>query len=199
MTSGKIDICVPTLDKTLTKEKLLNVEDFTDYIPVNNIIFSTAKGLANSRNELINKVTTEWFIFLDDDVKLNKQWWLEIKKHMVDDEVGAVNGLGYCNSFILKSLRNILFMLRGTKEQRGFTSNTLIRTKAVKGIKLERVGRLEDAELQQKIINKGYKWVHCPKAVCEHLKKPITVWKESCGDFKTLWKEKGFFKAVKSI
>lgn len=195
----KIDICIPTLNKELTAEKMLEIEDFTKYIPVNKIIFSTAKGLANSRNELMSKVEAEWFIFLDDDVEINEDWWNQISKHMNDKRVGAANGLGYSDSWILKILRDFLFVVRGTKEQRGFTSNTLIRTKAIKGIRLERKGRLEDAELQDKICNNGYMWVHDPKAVCRHLKSPSTVWKEAWGDFKTLWSEKGFFKALKSI
>ena len=186
----QIDVCVAT-----------NYGDFNWSsrwgIPLHYIILSDKKGLANARNELMQKVTTEWFLFLDDDVCLNKQWWEKIKVHMSNPNIGAIQGFPLTNNIFLNILRKIL-LLRGTKHQRGFTSNTLIRKKAVEGITLEREGRLEDLELQEKIKAKGYGWKFV-RAYCYHLADPKRLWKDSLDDFNRLRKERSLWKALLMI
>lgn len=188
----KIDVCIPSLSK---KEK-----DFyylKEFIPINNIFVSNLKGLANARNDLIRKATTEWFLFLDDDIILNKKWWEKIKKFRLSNKTGALNGFALPKSFLLIILRHILF-LRGLKSQRGFTSNTLIRKKAAAGAELKQEGRLEDMELQNKIKANGYEWRFC-FAYCRHTKNPSKIFKEAINDFNKIRKEKGLLKALFSI
>lgn len=190
-----ITVCIPIKDKSKLDVKKMKLDILGEYI----LLVSDAPGLANSRNELMRQVKTEWFLFIDDDIMITPGWWNKLRKYMSDPTVGAVNGLGLANSKILKAIRLGLILVRGKSIQRGFTSNTLIRTAAVQGITLERVGRLEDMELQQKIIANGYKWELCQRAVCHHLKPPITVWKEALGDFMRLTKELGFVEAIRRI
>ena len=198
MKEKKIDICIPSLNKNNKAyciEKAVYLRSIG--IPVNNILVSSKKGLAKARNDLMNKATTEWFLFLDDDIVLNKKWWDKIKKHIESDKIGAVNGFGLTDNLIMTTIRH-LFLLRGLKHQRGFTSNTLIRKMAVKEIVLTREGRLEDLELQEKIRAKGYEWKFC-LAYCRHTKKAGKVLKEAWHDFLEIKKEKGMFKAIMSI
>jgi hypothetical protein len=189
MSKMRIDICIPTLAK--------EISNVPDWLPVNKVILSNKKGFANARNDLMQKAATEWFLFLDDDVELNIHWWNHIQEH-ISEGVGAISGIAKTNSWV-DWLRTILIKSRGIEQQRGFTSNTLIRKKAVEGIVLEREGRLEDRELQKKIQQKGYLWVTCPFAVCRHRKKGIQVLKEAIGDFNTIRKEEGFLKALLAI
>src|SRR3990167_4389461 len=144
----KIDVCTPAKKYNMYQEDLVFSWLTEIGIPVNNVFVCDVKGLANARNKLMQRVETKWFLFLDDDIKINKDWWKEIKKHTKNPKVGAINGLPISDSWILNLLRSIL-LLRGIKYQRGFTSNTLIRRKAVEGIMLKRQGRLEDLELQE--------------------------------------------------
>lgn len=205
----KIDICIPTKDKKTLDIEKMNIK----ILPINKIIISDAKGLANARNELMSKVKTDWFLFIDDDIRIDERWWDNIQSYMIDGliadtemlnlgceprKIGAVNGFGYPDSIILKFIRKTMMFLRGSKYQRGFTSNTLIRREAIKGIKLNTIGRLEDLELQNKIKDKGYRWGFC-NAECVHLKSPSLVMKEAYNDFKRLVKENGLFKAFMQI
>jgi len=116
---------------------------------------------------------------------------------MDNNKIGAVGGFGLPDSLALIILRH-LFLLRGFKYQRGFTSNTLIRKKAIKGIMLKREDRFEDLELQEKIRANGYEWKFC-LAYCRHTKKSGKVLKEAWHDFLEIKKEKGFIKALMSI
>ena len=204
MEEQRFDICIPTKDKSKLDLKRMNI----DIIPYNNILISDAKGLSNARNELMSQVTTEWFLFLDDDIQINQKWWDKIKRYVKDEDmlergceprrIGAVNGFGFSKSLFLKLLRYFLLITRGYDNQRGFTSNTLLRKKAVNGIVLTRQGRLEDVELQDKIKSKGYEWLFC-HAYCTHLKESRTVWEEAVNDFKTIIKEEGLIQAIRKI
>lgn len=191
----RFDICIPTKDRNKLNLDKMNV----DIIEYNKIHTSEVKGLANARNELMSKVETEWFLFIDDDIEINKKWWGIISEYTKNPKVGAVSGLGCPNSFILKIIRKTLLKIRGNKLQRGFTSNTLIRKKAVEGIILKREGRLEDMELQEKVRANGYLWILDSKAECRHLKSSRTVLKEAFGDFKTLVRENGLKGALLKI
>ena len=194
----KIDVCIPTLikkDGTYYKEMASDLESIG--IPVNNILVSSKKGRAGARTDLMSRVATEWFLFLDDDIVLNNKWWEKISKHMNNDRVGSVCGFGLPDSLILIILRHF-FLLRGLKHQRGFTSNTLIRKKAIEGIMLKREDRFEDFELQEKIRANGYEWEFC-LAYCRHTKKPSKVFVEALRDFIKIKKEKGLIKALMSI
>ena len=194
----KIDVCIPSLIedkktysvKTSAYLKLIG-------IPVNNILISSKKGRARARTDLMRMVSTEWFLFLDDDIVLNNKWWKKISKHMNNDRVGAVCGFGLPDSLVLIILRHLL-LLRGFKYQRGFTSNTLIRKKAIEGITLKREDRFEDLELQEKIRANGYEWKFC-LAYCRHTKKSGKVFVEALRDFIKIKKEKGIIKAIMSI
>ncbi len=198
MEEKKIDICIPCLVKN-TEAYRIKKANFLKLIgiPVNNILISSKKGLANARNDLMKKTATEWFLFLDDDIVLNKKWWKKISRYMDSDKIGAICGFGLPDSTALIILRH-LFLMRGLRHQRGFASNTLIKKKAVEGIILTREGRLEDLELQEKIKAKGYEWKFC-LAYCRHTKKPGKVFAEAFSDFIKIKKEKGIFKAIMSI
>lgn len=192
----RVDICIPTLKK---REEIKDCLDAIEkHIPYGKIIFSNAIGFANARNELMKKVSTEYFLFIDDDIIVNRVWFNKLYNIMEKNlNVGAVNGFGLSDSFILNCLRHIL-MLRTILFQRGFTSNTLIRTEAIKNIKLETEGRLEDMELQQKIKKNGWRWKFCI-TYCKHKKDSRLVWKEALGDFNRIRKKEGLLKAILEI
>ena len=193
----KYDVCIPTLKKE--KEFKDCLDAIKKIIPYNQILIDDSpEGRGTSRNKLMKKVRTEFFFFIDDDIVINQKWFNQItKKIQLDNKLGADNGLGLSDSFILNVLRHIL-MLRTTLKQRGFTSNTLIRTKSVKGIKLDDNNRFEDFQLQNKIKEKGWKWKTI-RAYCFHTKPGKEVWKDAKRDFQELVKKEGLIKGFLKI
>jgi glycosyltransferase involved in cell wall biosynthesis len=201
----KIDVCIITKDKKELDTEKMNLS----ILPINNILISDLPGRARARTDLIKKVKTPYFIFLDDDVRINEDWWNKIRQYIDGDpemaklgcearRIGAVQGFGFPKSKIMKYMRLFLLKIRGKKYQRGFTSNTLIRTEAVKGVKLNDENRFEDIQLQEHILSKGYEWIFI-NAYCMHMKPSIVVLKEAWHDFNRLRKEKGSWKAVMRI
>ena len=58
-----------------------------------NVIFVKQKGTrASARQKAIQLVKSNWFMFVDSDVVLSKNWFAEAEK-LVKDDVGAVWGI----------------------------------------------------------------------------------------------------------
>ncbi|MGC8993681.1 MAG: glycosyltransferase family 2 protein, partial [Candidatus Aenigmatarchaeota archaeon] len=106
----RFDVCIPTLNSGKTLEACLN--SIIKTIPVNRIIiadgfskdntieiakkynceiFQTRKPLGKVREELIKRVKTEWFFFIDADVVVNEKWF-KILINSRDDKTGVVHG-----------------------------------------------------------------------------------------------------------
>ena len=130
---------------------------------------------AKARTEGIKSVNTEWFMFVDSDVLLCKDWF---KKAQADLEsgVGAVWGL---NVDVLPNVTNkrILkfqsLIARQCFKLRGGTHDTLILKKAVDGIRIpEQLHAYEDAYIVRWIEERGYKAVVGSDIYCLHYKPP---------------------------
>lgn len=157
-------------DKTLEivngfKEKYRNVKVILD------------KGnRATARQEGIGAVTTEWFLFVDSDVVLCKDWFNKAQQH-VNADVGAVWGTEVWSTLVSPAAMK-LFLLTTRKifEVRGGTHDTLIRTDLVRDIQIpKRLHVYEDAYIKDWIEQKGYRVIPCYSPFCIHYRPP-NVW-----------------------
>jgi glycosyltransferase involved in cell wall biosynthesis len=130
---------------------------------------------AKARTEGIRRVTTEWFMFVDSDALLCKDWF---KKVAVDlaDRVGAVWGLNIDllpNVHNKRILRMQMLVAKRCFKLRGGMHDTLILRKAVEGIQIpEELHLYEDAYLVRWIENHGYKVAVGRDVYCLHDKAP---------------------------
>ena len=102
-----------------------------------NVLLCQIEGSrAKARTEGIRKVSTEWFMFVDSDVLLCRDWFKKIKADLADG-VGAVWGL---NVDVLPNVSNKWFLkfqsmvAKRCFKLRGGMHDTLILHKAVEGI-----------------------------------------------------------------
>jgi glycosyltransferase involved in cell wall biosynthesis len=130
---------------------------------------------AKARTEGIHRVSTEWFMFVDSDVILCKDWFRKAQADLANG-VGAVWGL---NIDVLPNIKNkrILrlqcMIARQCFNLRGGMHDTLILRKAVEGIKIpEHLHTFEDAFIAQWIEAHGYKAVIGNHIYCMHYKPP---------------------------
>ena len=131
---------------------------------------------ATARQKGIENVKADWFIFVDSDVVLCKNWFQKAKEN-VQSDVGAVWGIEVWstirNSGILKLF---LLVTRKIFELRGGTHDTLIRTDAVKDIHIpSELHVFEDAYIKDWIIKKGYRVIAAYDPYCIHY-RPKAVW-----------------------
>ena len=173
---ASVDVLVPTL-KGLKSEF---IEHVRSRIPVHCLLTSSVTGRARARQELMERVDTDWFGFIDDDVSLRPEWWSTVTG-MIGPDVGAVEGLW---SYLAGDRRvhdytkamTRLAELSGRESwtdriDRAFTGDTLVRTKAVQGIRMPNIPVWEDEYIRMWVQKNGYRWLRTPKVVCDHLRR----------------------------
>ena len=144
----------------------------------NVLIFQSNGTRAKAREIGISKVTTDWFLFLDSDVVLCKNWFNRIQKHLSED-TGFVWGL---NIDVIPNVtdKRIIRLQSALATQcfhlRGGTHDALIRTSAAKNLKIpQELHAFEDAYLMKAIKRQGYKITVGEDVYCLHYKPP-TNW-----------------------
>ncbi len=145
----------------------------------NVIILSMNGTRAKAREAAIRLVTTDWFMFVDSDVILSRDWFNRAQKS-VDEDVGAIWGMNV--DVIPNMTQDKRFMklqsliARQCFYLRGGTHDTLIRRETVDGIKIpEQLHAYEDSYIIDWIKKRGYKAVIGDDVYCLHFKPP-TNW-----------------------
>jgi len=130
---------------------------------------------AKAREKGLRQVRTEWFMFVDSDVILSRNWFRQAEKNIKTD-VGAIWGM---NIDVIPNVKDKRFLklqsliARQCFNLRGGTHDTLIRREAVEGIKIpEQLHVYEDAYIMNWIKEKGYKVVIGDDIYCLHFKPP---------------------------
>jgi glycosyltransferase involved in cell wall biosynthesis len=171
----EVDVLVPSL-RALSTEF---VEHLRGRIPVHHILTSSVTGLARARQGLIERVDTEWFAFVDDDVRLRSDWWSTVTG-MIRSDVGGVEGLW---SYLAgdkrvddyaRAMARLSRLLRQEswkdRIDRAFTGDTLVRTEAIKNIRMPNIPLWEDEYIRRWVEKSGFKWLRTPHVVCDHLR-----------------------------
>jgi len=181
-----LEKCLASVYKNVPVENLIIVDGFsTDHtlkiISEVNEVHGNVKVLkvngsrARAREKGIRQVSTDWFMFVDSDVILGREWFRKAEKNVKSD-VGAVWGV---NIDVVPNVRNkcVLKLQSLIAKQcfslRGGMHDTLIRHEAVEDIKIpEELHAYEDAYIIKWIEKKGYKTVVGDEVYCLHYKPP---------------------------
>ena len=171
----RVDVLTPTL-KGLSSEF---VEHVRTRVPVHHLLTSSVIGPARARQEMMEQVDTEWFAFVDDDVKLRPDWWTTITG-MIGPDIGGVEGLW---SYLAgdkrvddytRAMTRLARVLRQeswrARIDRAFTGDTLVRTEAIKDIHMPNIPVWEDEYIRRWVEKNGFRWLRTPNVVCDHLR-----------------------------
>jgi glycosyltransferase involved in cell wall biosynthesis len=131
---------------------------------------------ATARQKGIDQVETEWFMFVDSDAVLCKDWFRKAEKH-IDQSVGGVWGIEVWSTIQNpRILKTFLWITRKIFDLRGGTHDTLIRTDLVKNIEIPKILHVfEDAYIKDWVTEKKYKMIACYDPFCIHF-RPASVW-----------------------
>jgi len=146
------------------------IDEFEDRY--GNVVFITENGSrAKARERGVKEVETEWFMFVDSDVILCKDWFKRAVKH-IKDKVGAVWGL---NFDVTPNTRNKFFLrLVGILAEkcfnlRGGTHDILIKREALEDIRIPKwLHAYEDTYIINWIKKKGYQVIVGDDLYCLH-------------------------------
>ena len=153
------------------------------WVTLNPLIIEDPHGnRATARQLGIEAVKTDFFVFLDSDVILNDGWFIYALEHFKDLKVGAVWGLTVpieeseleykkaMSNIYNRPIDEIMFAHAAI---RGLTHDTMIRRRAVDGIKIpSELHVMEDHYIRLHVEKMGYKWINAEKPSCKHHRHP---------------------------
>jgi glycosyltransferase involved in cell wall biosynthesis len=183
----KLRECIDSVYKNVPVNNLIIIDGFSTDNTENivkefqekygNVIFFQEKGTRGSaRQTAIQMVKSEWFMFVDSDVTLSKNWFAEAEK-LVKDDVGAIWGIEIWS--VLKGMKILGLFERVTLkifDKRGGTHDLLVRRKTVEDIKIPfQLHTYEDGFIKDWIEKKDYKVLSVYEPYCLHF-RPETVW-----------------------
>jgi glycosyltransferase involved in cell wall biosynthesis len=118
-------------------------------------------NLPEAREVAINRINTEWFLFLDDDVRLPKEYLTELVD-CIAPRIGAIQGRKGTN-------QERPWEWTQRRVHRGGTHATLIRTASVSGLTIPSgIDVLEDEYIRRAVESNGYIWIFNHQARFEH-------------------------------
>jgi glycosyltransferase involved in cell wall biosynthesis len=181
-----LDRCIASVYENVPVKNLIVVDGFStdrtlkivnkiNEVHGNVKVLNVNGSRASARQMGLRQVSTEWFMFVDSDVILGRDWVRKAEKYM-KSEVGAVWGI---NIDIIPNIKDKRIwklqslIARQCFSLRGGMHDTLIRREAVKDIQIpQELHAYEDAYIINWIKEKGYKTVVGDDVYCLHFKSP---------------------------
>lgn len=142
-----------------------------------NVVLIQDKGTRGRARQIgIKKAKTEWFMFVDSDVKLCDGWFHKAE-HFMEDDAGAIWGIEIWSTIQNPTVLKIFLQItRKIFEIRGGTHDLLVRCDAIRNIRIpENLHVFEDAYVKGWITKMGYKVIPCYDPYCIHY-RPQNVW-----------------------
>jgi len=142
-----------------------------------NVIFVQERGTRGSaRQTAIGLAKTDWFMFVDSDVILSRDWFIKAQKFMNQD-VGAVWGIEIWSvmrrSIILRMFERVTLKIF---EKRGGTHDILVRRKTVEDIRIPfELHFYEDGYIKDWIERKCFKVLGVYEPYCIHF-RANSIW-----------------------
>ncbi|MEM5793697.1 MAG: glycosyltransferase family A protein [Candidatus Aenigmatarchaeota archaeon] len=182
-----LEKCLDSLYKNVPVKRLIIVDGFSqdrtiDILENYNKEYSNIKIIqdsgtrATARQKGIKAVKTKWFMFLDSDIILCKDWFKKASNY-IKENVGMIWGV---NIDVVPGLKSELFFRAFKKfsvgyfKIRGGLHDTLLLLDAVKDIKIpSSLHCYEDYYIMQFVINKGYTVAIPDGLYCFHLRPTI--------------------------
>lgn len=145
------------------------IDVITQFFPNALIINDREGNRATSRQKGIEAVSTDWFLFVDSDVVLNKDWMKHASKYLRPN-VGAIEGKTFSTMPEIKHFHNAINRLPARTYRRGDTKNLLLRSIAVKGICIpSQLSSFEDYFMGNWVAVKGFLWIKAEnEPSCKH-------------------------------
>jgi len=135
-----------------------------------------AGGISSAANEALRHVDRDFFVSIEQDVILSKDWWGKIPTYMEDPAVACAQGIRVPTRPVLRLLDEWQYGDPGKRRSLVSMDNNLFRTKVVRLVggfpKICPV--CTDTVLMRKIQSETpYKWVIDPDVVSLHLREDL--------------------------
>lgn len=132
-------------------------------------------GIGSGANIALKHVATPFFVSLEQDVLLAKNWWQKIPRYMKDPKVAVARGVRVPTHTALRILYECHLERFGAMatEPAGIDNN-MFRTNVIREVGgFPPYPITADAVLKERVIRAGYKWLVDGSVVSDHIRRSI--------------------------
>jgi len=128
-------------------------------------------GIGSAANEALRHVKTKFFISVEHDVFLAKNWWEKIPPYMSDPTVAVAQGVRVATDRILR----VFDMARvNCKVPYRCIDQNIYNTRIIRSIGgFPNVPTATDLTLQENVIKSGFKWITDKTVVSLHIRQGV--------------------------
>ena len=129
------------------------------------------RGLKDAIATALSYVSADFFISVEHDVILARDWWEKIPKYMEDERVAVAQGVRVATHNVLRKLDEYIVERKDICEDYLISiDNNIYRTSIIRvlGINL-----LDHAKVKREIEKKGMKWVVDRTVISDHIRHGI--------------------------
>lgn len=130
-------------------------------------------GIAEAANTALKHVVSPFFISIEADLLLAKNWWEKIPKYMVNDNVAVSQGIRFVTHPTLAALDEYFQIDCGKRY--ATMDNNLYRTELIR-----KLGGFPDScpvsvdeNLRENVERAGFKWVIDPTVISQHIRNGV--------------------------
>ncbi|MGB9756360.1 MAG: glycosyltransferase family 2 protein [Candidatus Bathyarchaeales archaeon] len=129
-------------------------------------------GIFDAFEAALHLVSSEFFISVEHDIILSKDWWKRISRYMEDDEVAVAQGVRVATHPVLRKLDEYIIERCDEKGKNRCLSidNNLYRTKILRKF---RINVHDHARACKFLQGKGFKWIIDRSVISEHIRPTI--------------------------
>jgi glycosyltransferase involved in cell wall biosynthesis len=148
-------------------------------------VFRLRCNRAEARQKIIDMSRSEWLLFLDDDVLLERGWFKPVGELMADPDVGLIWGPMSRRLGASKIVHDDALKMFARE---GSTTDTIVRMKALKGIQIPPfLHWREDTFIRNHVVSGGYKCVVSPVGMAHLKARNLVIADNSMVDVKLKW------------
>jgi glycosyltransferase involved in cell wall biosynthesis len=134
-------------------------------------------GIPSGANEALRHIKTRYFISIEQDVILAKDWWKIVPRYMENEKVAIAQGIRLADNKVLRKLDEYVYS-RMEKDPLRFgvsIDNNIIRTNVIKqlGGFPNICPTCMDVILMKKILKSGCIWIIDRNVVSEHVRTSV--------------------------
>lgn len=135
-------------------------------------------GIFDAFETALSFVSSEFFVSVEHDIILSKEWWEEISRHMKNDGVAVAQGVRVATHPFLRKLDEYIIERHDEMSKNLCLSidNNLYRTKVIRKFGLN---VWDHAYVRAFLKEKGFKWIIDRSVISGHIRPSIRYFIES--------------------
>lgn len=128
-------------------------------------------GICGGFNEALKRVASDYFVSIEQDVVLAKDWWDKIPKHMEKEKVAVAQGIRVPSQKLLRAIYEYKITARTDTS----LDNNIWRTETIRKIGGFPTSRkfMADRFLLPKILHHGFEWVVDREVISIHIRESV--------------------------